>query len=273
VTSTKIRVNKINTVVVPVSDQERAIEFYVERLGFEKRVDVPFGNGDRWVEVAPADAVTMIALAPPPPGTSTGKRETGIGLQTDDIDAYHAELQGERRGRRPRGQPHGRPGAAPVLAARPGRQQPDGRPVARCPTAVGLRVRAEARLACYTRAKVAASTDRTASAIAARAINARTDRAAPWRRCRPCGRTAQGARWPRRWPRAWPARPPAAARDSDDGDDQLDRVAECALCRSRVGPARTSSGTTPTAVGVTPPGHAASPRRRRRPGSEMPSFS
>jgi catechol 2,3-dioxygenase-like lactoylglutathione lyase family enzyme len=93
VTNTRTRVNKISTVVIPVSDQDRAIEFYVETLGFEKRVDVPFGNGYRWVEVAPGDEVTTIALAPPPPGTSTGNRETGIGLQTDDIDAYHAELK------------------------------------------------------------------------------------------------------------------------------------------------------------------------------------
>jgi catechol 2,3-dioxygenase-like lactoylglutathione lyase family enzyme len=93
VTSTKTRVNKIATVVIPVSDQDRAIEFYVEKLGFDKRTDVPFGNGYRWVEVAPGDAVTTIALAPPPPGTSTGNRETGISLHTDDIDAYHAELK------------------------------------------------------------------------------------------------------------------------------------------------------------------------------------
>jgi lactoylglutathione lyase len=37
-------------VVVPVSDQDRALAFYVERLGFEKRTDVPFGEGERWVE-------------------------------------------------------------------------------------------------------------------------------------------------------------------------------------------------------------------------------
>ena len=92
-TSTKTRVNKISTVVIPVSDQDRAIDFYVEKLGFEKRIDVPFGNGYRWVEVASGDAVTTIALAPPPPGKPTGNRETGIGLQTDDIDAYHAELK------------------------------------------------------------------------------------------------------------------------------------------------------------------------------------
>ena len=92
-TSTKTRVNKINTVVVPVSDQDAAISFYVEKLGFEKRTDIPFGNGYRWVEVGPADAETTIALAPPPEGKPTGNRETGIGLQTDDIDAYHSELK------------------------------------------------------------------------------------------------------------------------------------------------------------------------------------
>jgi catechol 2,3-dioxygenase-like lactoylglutathione lyase family enzyme len=95
VTSTKTRVNKINTVVIPVSDQDRAIEFYVEKLGLQKRADVPFGNGYRWVEVAPGDAQTTIALAPPPEGKPAGNRETGVGLQTDDIDAYHAELKAD----------------------------------------------------------------------------------------------------------------------------------------------------------------------------------
>ena len=90
--STQTLLNRIGTVVIPVADQDRQIEFYVEKLGFEKRADVPFGNGYRWVEVAPADAVTTIALAPPPPGTPTGNRETGISLYSDDIDAYHAEL-------------------------------------------------------------------------------------------------------------------------------------------------------------------------------------
>jgi catechol 2,3-dioxygenase-like lactoylglutathione lyase family enzyme len=93
VTSTKTRVNKLNTVVIPVADQERALEFYTQKLGFEKRTDLPFGNGYRWVEVAPGEAETTIALAPPPEGVPTGNRQTGIGLQTDDIDAFHGELK------------------------------------------------------------------------------------------------------------------------------------------------------------------------------------
>jgi catechol 2,3-dioxygenase-like lactoylglutathione lyase family enzyme len=92
---TKTRVSKISTVVIPVADQDREVEFYTDKLGFEKRADVPFGNGYRWVEVAPPGADTTIALAPPPPeGQATGNRETGVGLQTDDIDSLHAELKG-----------------------------------------------------------------------------------------------------------------------------------------------------------------------------------
>ncbi len=92
-TSTKTRINKINTIVIPVSDQDAMIAFYVEKLGFQKRTDIPFGNGYRWAEVALEDAETTIALAPPPEGRPTGNRETGIGLQTDRIDEFHAELK------------------------------------------------------------------------------------------------------------------------------------------------------------------------------------
>jgi catechol 2,3-dioxygenase-like lactoylglutathione lyase family enzyme len=93
VSTTRTRISKIATVVIPVSDQDRAIAFYVDTLGFEKRTDVPFGNGYRWVEVGPKDGATTIAIVPPPPGKPTGGVETGIALNTDDIDATHAELQ------------------------------------------------------------------------------------------------------------------------------------------------------------------------------------
>jgi catechol 2,3-dioxygenase-like lactoylglutathione lyase family enzyme len=87
------RANKIATVIIPVADQDAAVDFYVGKLGFEKRVDVPFGGGYRWIEVGLGDEATTIALAPPPQEAAVGKRETGISLQTDDIDAYHAQLR------------------------------------------------------------------------------------------------------------------------------------------------------------------------------------
>lgn len=93
---TTAHVNKVATVIVPIADQDKALDFYCTKLGFEKRVDVPFGPDVeyRWIEVGLPGQDTTIALAPPPPdGGSTGNRETGISLQTDDIDAYHARLR------------------------------------------------------------------------------------------------------------------------------------------------------------------------------------
>src|SRR3954462_5261333 len=95
VSTTSTRITQIGTVVIPVTDQDRAIAFYVDTLGFEKRADVPFGNGYRWVEVAPAGTETAIAIVPPPPGNPTGNVDTGIGLQTHDIDAVHADLKAQ----------------------------------------------------------------------------------------------------------------------------------------------------------------------------------
>lgn len=89
---TRTRITQIGTVMVPVSDQDRALAFYVGTLGFEKRTDVPLGDGDRWVEVAPTDAATSIALVPPREGEPTGVW-TRIGLTTEDIDADHADLR------------------------------------------------------------------------------------------------------------------------------------------------------------------------------------
>ena len=87
------RVSKVANVIVPVADQDRALEFYTEALGLEKRVDLPFGDGNRWIEVAPSGADTPIAICPPGPNVTAGGKDTGISLQTDDIDAYHAQLK------------------------------------------------------------------------------------------------------------------------------------------------------------------------------------
>jgi catechol 2,3-dioxygenase-like lactoylglutathione lyase family enzyme len=76
----------IGTVIVPVSDQDRALEFYVGMLGFEKRLDGPFGDGGRWIEVAPPGAATTIALVPAPAGME-------VSLATRDAEADHADLR------------------------------------------------------------------------------------------------------------------------------------------------------------------------------------
>ena len=89
--TTGVRINGVATVSVPVTDHDRALEFYVGTLGMEVRRDASFGQGQRWVEVAPAGATTTVALAPP--GEVKPGVDSGIRLTTTDAAADHADLQ------------------------------------------------------------------------------------------------------------------------------------------------------------------------------------
>lgn len=91
--TTAVHISQVATVIVPVSDQDQAIAFYTGKLGFEKLTDVPMGEAERWVEVAPPGAGTTISLARPREGESPGI-ETRVAFATADIDADHAALQG-----------------------------------------------------------------------------------------------------------------------------------------------------------------------------------
>jgi catechol 2,3-dioxygenase-like lactoylglutathione lyase family enzyme len=91
---TQSHIAKIATTMVPVSDQDQAVAFYTEKLGFEKRVDIPYGDGERWVEVGPVGGETTVALTPLRPdadGWELG-RQTGIGFYSEDIKADHEAL-------------------------------------------------------------------------------------------------------------------------------------------------------------------------------------
>jgi len=90
---TRLKINTVGRVCVTVADTDRAIDFYVDALGFEKVVDTPMGPGMRWVEVALPGTPTTIALAPPPQGQEAGGSQTGICLDTSDVDADHAALK------------------------------------------------------------------------------------------------------------------------------------------------------------------------------------
>lgn len=88
------KVSQLGRVIIPVSDQDAAIAFYTEKLGFSLSMDVPYGEGDRWVEVTPPGGGSGIALT-----TGMGEfqpgRETGIALTTTDARSAHDELQHE----------------------------------------------------------------------------------------------------------------------------------------------------------------------------------
>jgi lactoylglutathione lyase len=86
-----IQVHEIRTVGVPVTDQDRALSFYVDTLGFGKRIDVPIGEGKRWIVVGAPQGTATIALVAAGEGVPAGV-ETGIRLISHDVDTDHAAL-------------------------------------------------------------------------------------------------------------------------------------------------------------------------------------
>jgi len=78
----------IGTVGVPVTDQDRAVEFYTETLGFDVAMDAPLPQLDgRWIVTAPANIALLPATDENPAGT-----DTGIRLVTPDAAAAHKHL-------------------------------------------------------------------------------------------------------------------------------------------------------------------------------------
>ena len=84
-------IRQVRTVTVPVADQQRSLDFYTGVLGFEPTIDAQFGPGQRWIEVAPSDGGTTIAL--PPRGSVAPGVDTGIRLSTESAEGDHAALR------------------------------------------------------------------------------------------------------------------------------------------------------------------------------------
>ncbi len=88
----------LHAVTLVVPDYEAGIDFYVGKLGFELRADIPLSETKRWVLVAPPGGETQLLLAKAEGpeqadaiGNQTGGR-VGFFLHTDDFDADHARL-------------------------------------------------------------------------------------------------------------------------------------------------------------------------------------
>ncbi len=82
-------ITDIGTVGIPVSDQDKAVEFFVGTLGFEKRLDARFGDSFRWVTVAAPGASTSVALIASPDAGA----DTGIRFMVPDAEAEHGAMR------------------------------------------------------------------------------------------------------------------------------------------------------------------------------------
>ncbi|GMA61984.1 VOC family protein [Alicyclobacillus fastidiosus] len=83
---------KIKFCTIPVTDQERALQFYTEKLGCEVLTDQPFGNGTRWIEVAWPERETAFVLFTPPGMDDRIGGFSMASLSTDNIEDTYSHL-------------------------------------------------------------------------------------------------------------------------------------------------------------------------------------
>jgi hypothetical protein len=84
VSTTTTGISQIQLVMIPSTDQDRSVALYQAR-GFEKRADVPWGDGHRWVELYPPKGETGIAGA------------AGVGRPDWRADRHHPQHRRHRR--------------------------------------------------------------------------------------------------------------------------------------------------------------------------------
>jgi catechol 2,3-dioxygenase-like lactoylglutathione lyase family enzyme len=91
-TQSPTTVSNLGVAMFTVADQDAALAFYTEKLGYEVRADVSFGenNAMRWLEVAPPGSTARLALNPPMNGTPGG---SSIGVETTDLAGEHERLK------------------------------------------------------------------------------------------------------------------------------------------------------------------------------------
>jgi len=91
--------HRLGTVPVYVADQDRALEFYRDTLGWNVVMDTPLGPGQRWLVVQPQGGGTELSLFAPSEGSPFAAMKSRVGeptgyvFLTDDIQASYATLR------------------------------------------------------------------------------------------------------------------------------------------------------------------------------------
>ena len=80
-------IQQIATVAVYVDDQDRALEFWRDRVGFELRRREMMGSAGSWLEVAPEGAISRLVLYPKSLMSDWAERKPSIVFECSDIQA------------------------------------------------------------------------------------------------------------------------------------------------------------------------------------------
>lgn len=102
-------IRKMKFAAIPVRDQDRALDFYLNTLGFTLVTDQPMGPGMRWIEVRPPKGETGVALFTQPGQEDRIGTFTGMSWECDDVQRTYDELtaKGAEFAKPPQKQPWG----------------------------------------------------------------------------------------------------------------------------------------------------------------------
>lgn len=85
-------IKRMKFVSIPVRDQDRALAFWTEKMGFQVVTDQPMGPGMRWIELKIPGGQTGIALFTPPGHEDRIGTFANISFASDDVEKTYKEL-------------------------------------------------------------------------------------------------------------------------------------------------------------------------------------
>ena len=85
-------ITHVKFVSIPVADQERALKFYTEKLGFKVATDQAMGPGKRWIELRIGTAQTRFVLFTMDGEEGRIGSQMNMSIACDDVDATYRQL-------------------------------------------------------------------------------------------------------------------------------------------------------------------------------------
>jgi catechol 2,3-dioxygenase-like lactoylglutathione lyase family enzyme len=85
-------ISQVKHVNIPITDPDRSIAFFTEKLGFTVTTDAPFGPGRRWIELSLPGGSTKVTLFTPEGHEARIGTFSGIVFEARDIEATYREM-------------------------------------------------------------------------------------------------------------------------------------------------------------------------------------
>jgi predicted enzyme related to lactoylglutathione lyase len=86
-------IKAVKFVSIPVRDQDQAVGFYADKLGFQILTDQPFDGKQRWIELRIPGSETKVVLFTPPGHEDRVGSFSNVTFMADDIDRTYQELK------------------------------------------------------------------------------------------------------------------------------------------------------------------------------------